>query len=106
VDDEGRDVKPGCGEVGEIVHRSPHLMLGYFHDDERTKAAFQGGWLGHGEWCTEESVLFAEGATEESAGKIVEEVVEAEIRASCLMAAATRAAASLIRERARPIVLS
>ncbi|MGA2843631.1 MAG: AMP-binding protein, partial [Steroidobacteraceae bacterium] len=40
VDDQLRDVAPG--EVGEIVHRSPHLMLGYFHDDERTKAAFEG----------------------------------------------------------------
>jgi fatty-acyl-CoA synthase len=28
VDDQMRDVAPG--EVGEIVHRSPHLMLGYF----------------------------------------------------------------------------
>jgi fatty-acyl-CoA synthase len=51
VDDEGRDVTPG-GEVGEIVHRSPHLMLGYFHDDERTKAAFQGGWFHSGDLAT------------------------------------------------------
>jgi phosphinothricin acetyltransferase len=42
VDDEGREVKPGSGEVGEIVHRSPHLMLGYFHDEESAKAAFSG----------------------------------------------------------------
>jgi fatty-acyl-CoA synthase len=35
VDDAMRDVAPGV--VGEIVHRSPHLMLGYFHDDERTR---------------------------------------------------------------------
>jgi fatty-acyl-CoA synthase len=42
-----RDVAPG--EVGEIVHRSPHLMLGYFHDDERTKAAFEGGWFHSGD---------------------------------------------------------
>ena len=44
------DVAPG--EVGEIVHRSPHLMLGYFHDDERTKAAFQGGWFHSGDLAT------------------------------------------------------
>lgn len=50
VDDELRDVKPG--EVGEIVHRSPHLMLGYFHDEERTKAAFQGGWFHSGDLAT------------------------------------------------------
>jgi fatty-acyl-CoA synthase len=52
VDDDGRDVKPGSGEVGEIVHRSPHLMLGYFHDDERTTAAFQGGWFHSGDLAT------------------------------------------------------
>jgi fatty-acyl-CoA synthase len=38
--------------VGEIVHRSPHLMLGYFHDDERTRAAFEGGWFHSGDLAT------------------------------------------------------
>ena len=50
VDDAMNDVAPG--EVGEIVHRSPHLMLGYFHDDERTKAAFEGGWFHSGDLAT------------------------------------------------------
>jgi fatty-acyl-CoA synthase len=50
VDDDMRDVAPG--QVGEIVHRSPHLMLGYFHDDERTQAAFQGGWFHSGDLAT------------------------------------------------------
>jgi len=50
VDDTMRDVAPG--EVGEIVHRSPHLMLGYFHDDERTAAAFEGGWFHSGDLAT------------------------------------------------------
>ena len=50
VDDRMRDVAPG--EVGEIVHRSPHLMLGYFHDDERTKAAFDGDWFHSGDLAT------------------------------------------------------
>jgi fatty-acyl-CoA synthase len=50
VDDAMRDVAPG--EVGEIVHRSPHLMLGYFHDDERTKSAFEGGWFHSGDLAT------------------------------------------------------
>ena len=50
VDDDMRDVKPG--EVGEIVHRSPHLMLGYFHDEEKTKAAFAGGWFHSGDLAT------------------------------------------------------
>jgi fatty-acyl-CoA synthase len=50
VDDEMQDVQPG--QVGEIVHRSPHLMLGYFHDDERTRAAFEGGWFHSGDLGT------------------------------------------------------
>jgi fatty-acyl-CoA synthase len=50
VDDAMRDVAPG--EVGEIVHRSPHLMLGYFHDDEKTRAAFEGGWFHSGDLAT------------------------------------------------------
>jgi fatty-acyl-CoA synthase len=50
VDEAMRDVKPG--EVGEIVHRSPHVMLGYFHDDERTAAAFEGGWFHSGDLAT------------------------------------------------------
>ena len=47
VDDAMRDV--AVGEVGEIVHRSPHLMLGYFHDEERTAAAFSGDWFHSGD---------------------------------------------------------
>ena len=50
VDDDLRDVAPGA--VGEIVHRSPHLMLGYFHDDARTAAAFAGGWFHSGDLAT------------------------------------------------------
>ena len=47
VDDEMRDV--GVGEVGEIVHRSPQLMTGYFNDLQRTAAAFEGGWFHSGD---------------------------------------------------------
>lgn len=50
VDDAMNDV--AVGEVGEIVHRSPHLMLGYFHDDERTRAAFTGDWFHPGDLAT------------------------------------------------------
>jgi fatty-acyl-CoA synthase len=50
VDDGMRDVSPG--KIGEIVHRSPHLMLGYFHDDERTKSAFEGDWFHSGDLAT------------------------------------------------------
>lgn len=50
VDDAGADV--AVGEIGEIVHRSPQLLTGYFHDDERTRAAFQGGWFHSGDLAT------------------------------------------------------
>jgi fatty-acyl-CoA synthase len=50
VDDHMHDIRPG--DVGEIVHRSPHLMLGYFNDDERTQAAFEGGWFHSGDLAT------------------------------------------------------
>ena len=50
VNDDMQDV--AVGEVGEIVHRSPHLMLGYFHDPERTAAAFSGDWFHSGDLGT------------------------------------------------------
>jgi fatty-acyl-CoA synthase len=50
VDEAMQDVKPG--EVGEIVHRSPHLMLGYYKDEEKTAEAFRGGWFHSGDLAT------------------------------------------------------
>ena len=50
VDDAMRDVAPG--EIGEIVHRSPQLLTGYFNDPERTAAAFEGGWFHSGDLAT------------------------------------------------------
>jgi len=37
------------GEVGEIVHRSPHAMLGYWNDAEKTAAVFRNGWFHSGD---------------------------------------------------------
>ena len=47
VDDSGQPVPPGV--VGEIVHRSPHAMLGYWNDPARTAEAFAGGWFHSGD---------------------------------------------------------
>lgn len=47
VDDD--NVHLPAGEVGEIVHRSPQATLGYFEDDEKTRAAFDGGWFHSGD---------------------------------------------------------
>ena len=37
------------GEVGEIVHRSPQLLSGYWNDPVRTAEAFAGGWFHSGD---------------------------------------------------------
>jgi fatty-acyl-CoA synthase len=39
----------GTGEVGEIAHRSPHLMLGYLDDVDKTAQAFKAGWFHSGD---------------------------------------------------------
>ncbi|ETT28252.1 benzoate-CoA ligase [Rhodococcus aetherivorans] len=47
VDDAGQPLPPG--EVGEIVHRSPHLTLGYYNDPAKTAESFAGGWFHSGD---------------------------------------------------------
>ena len=56
VNDLMQDV--AVGEVGEIVHRSPHLMLGYFKDEERTRASFEGDWFHSGDLATQDAEGF------------------------------------------------
>ncbi len=50
VDEDGTDV--GVGEIGEVVHRSPQLLDGYFNDPEKTAEAFIGGWFHSGDLAT------------------------------------------------------
>lgn len=47
VDLEMNDVAPGT--QGEIVHRSPQLLVGYWRNPEETEAAFKGGWFHSGD---------------------------------------------------------
>jgi fatty-acyl-CoA synthase len=47
VDPEMNDVPPGTH--GEIVHRSPHLMVGYWEKPDETAEAFAGGWFHSGD---------------------------------------------------------
>jgi fatty-acyl-CoA synthase len=37
------------GVIGEIAHRSPHLMLGYLDDPAKTAEAFRAGWFHSGD---------------------------------------------------------
>lgn len=50
VDDDGNEVPRG--EVGEIVHRTPHAMLGYLNAPEQTEEAFKDGWFHSGDLGT------------------------------------------------------
>ncbi|QEH79131.1 long-chain-fatty-acid--CoA ligase [Sphingomonas sp. C8-2] len=50
VDEQMRDVAPG--EIGEIVHRSPQLLSGYWRQPEISEAAFAGGWFHSGDLAT------------------------------------------------------
>jgi fatty-acyl-CoA synthase len=47
VDDDDNPVPPG--QIGEIVHRSPHAALGYYNDEAKTAEAFRGGWFHSGD---------------------------------------------------------
>ncbi len=48
------------GEAGEIVHRSPHLLSGYWDKPEETAEAFEGGWFHSGDlgYFDEEGYLY------------------------------------------------
>lgn len=46
---DDQDIPVATGVVGEIAHRSPHLMLGYLDDEEKTAAAFTSGWFHSGD---------------------------------------------------------
>jgi fatty-acyl-CoA synthase len=48
VVDEADEPVPS-GQIGEIVHRSPHAMLGYWQDPERTAETFAHGWFHSGD---------------------------------------------------------
>ena len=47
VDDSDQPLGPG--QVGEIVHRSPHATLGYWNDPDKTAELFRNGWFHSGD---------------------------------------------------------
>src|SRR5699024_9627138 len=49
---DAKDKEVERGEVGEIVHRTPHAMLGYLNNPEETARAFKNGWFHSGDLGT------------------------------------------------------
>lgn len=47
VDDDDQPVPVGA--VGEVVHRSPHLISEYYNDPDKTAEAFRNGWFHSGD---------------------------------------------------------
>ncbi|POB10593.1 fatty acyl-CoA synthetase [Sulfobacillus sp. hq2] len=47
LNDVNEPVAPG--QIGEICHRTPHAMQGYYRNPEQTAAAFAGGWFHSGD---------------------------------------------------------
>ncbi len=58
VDPDMNDVPPGTH--GEIVHRSPHLLVGYWNKPRETEEAFAGGWFHSGDvgYADEEGYIY------------------------------------------------
>lgn len=47
VDENGVDVAPGV--QGEVIYRSPQLLVGYWGNDDVTREAFRDGWFRSGD---------------------------------------------------------
>lgn len=52
IDVQGTEVKPGSGEVGELILAGRHMMLGYWNNPEATAEVLKEGWLYTGDLCT------------------------------------------------------
>ena len=58
VDDDDNELP--AGEIGEIAHRSPQCMAGYYNDPEKTAESFRNGWFHSGDlgYFDEEGFLY------------------------------------------------
>jgi acyl-CoA synthetase (AMP-forming)/AMP-acid ligase II len=52
VDEEGKEIPHGSDQVGELLLRAKHIMLGYWNNPTATAEALRDGWLHTGDLCT------------------------------------------------------
>jgi fatty-acyl-CoA synthase len=60
IDDDGKDVAPDSGEVGEVIARSNVVMKGYWLQPEATDAVIVDGWFHTGDMALLDSEGFIE----------------------------------------------
>jgi fatty-acyl-CoA synthase len=60
VDDNGRDVKPDSGEVGEVITRANVVMKGYWQQQDATDKVIVDGWFHTGDMASLDSEGFIE----------------------------------------------
>ena len=60
VDEEGQDVRPDTGQVGEVITRSNVVMAGYWRQPEATSSAIVDGWFHTGDMATIDSEGYLE----------------------------------------------
>jgi fatty-acyl-CoA synthase len=60
VDDQGRDVNPDGGEVGEVITRGNVVMAGYWLQPEATDAVIVDGWFHTGDMALTDSEGYIE----------------------------------------------
>lgn len=60
VDDNGRDLKPDSGEVGEVITRTNVVMKGYWQQQDATDKVIVDGWFHTGDMALIDSEGFIE----------------------------------------------
>jgi acyl-CoA synthetase (AMP-forming)/AMP-acid ligase II len=95
LDPAGRDCPPGT--PGDVLHRGPSVMLGYFKDPAATAGVFQDGWLRTGDtgYLDADGYLYLLGRTNEVINRGGVKISPPEVEETLLRHSAVQEAAVL-----------